>query len=94
MGDVGFLLLMIRFGLHFDPSFRQAPAFIAESSFGIIMRIGKLSAINPQPTAAFVNIVSGILHMQGTLFPHSQIAGHFMKIRQFEPPVSWLLFVV
>jgi hypothetical protein len=58
------------------------------------VRIGKLAPVNPQPPAAIVNIVSGIGHMQGTLFSHSQIAGHFMKIRQFEPPVRCLLFVV
>ena len=94
MGALGSLFLISGFGVYFDPSLRKAPAFIAESSFGVIVRIGKLASINPQSPAAMVKIVRGTVYMQGTLFSHSQIAGHFMKIRQFEPPVRLFLCVV
>ncbi|MGB5750221.1 MAG: hypothetical protein WBM69_24820 [Desulfobacterales bacterium] len=50
-------------GFHFNPSFRKAPAFNTNSSFGIMMRIGELSSLNPQPTATIIDIVSGVFNM-------------------------------
>jgi len=92
----GYLLLAVGFGVHFDPSFLNIPAFIALSSLGIIERIVELPSLNPQPTTAIVNSASRVFTSQGTFFPHPHIVYHFMEIRQLEPPVmrtnSFFLF--
>jgi hypothetical protein len=85
-GTFGFLHLTV--GFHFDPSFRFTPAFVALSSFGKIVRIVELSPLNAQPTTAVINIGSWVSIMQGAFFSHWQIVNHFMKIRQFVPPVK------